>query len=410
MNFLVLILFCFNLSLAITLEEAVEIAKKQANRIKLSEIEMRKAEEQIKKAKAGILPQVSFSYTYTYLGQDLALGLTPNNRHVATFQVNQTIFDKSVFELIKLANIQKELQTLLREDVERIIEYQVKDLFYALLYRKQLIGLYEENLEYWQANYKTVEAKFNAGVVPKVELLRATSQLQQAKAQLEQVRGEYLQALEELKALLQLQEISDPKGALELRQLELNEEKLFQYLLENNSTLRALRKALELAQKDVELKKAQYYPTLSGFASYQTFTGKKGVGGNSEWLNGYSFGISLNYRLYDGSLRKAEVALAELELLKQKEDYLQTEYDLKSTLKKALISINSLASQIEAVKASLEAARESLRLSTERYRLGIASQLEVLESRANYNNLLANYYLLLYRHNSAMALLERLVR
>ena len=410
MSFLILFLFYLSLSFAITIEEAVEIAKKQANQIKLSEIEIKKAEEQIRKAKANILPQVSLSYSYNYLGQDLALGATPNNRHTAVFQINQTVFDKTIFELIKSANIQRELQILLKEDVERTLEYEVKDLFYALLYRKTLIGLYEENLQYWQANYKTVEAKFNAGIVPKVELLRALSQLQQAKAQLEQAKGEYLQALEELKSLLRLEKLSDLEGILEMRQVELDQEKLFQALLEKNSTLRASRKAVELAEKNVELKKAQYYPTLSASASYQAFTGRKDLRGNTEWLSGYSFGISLNYRLFDGFSRKADVSLAELELLKQRENHLQLEYNLKATLNKVLISLNSITSQINAVKASLETAQEALRLSTERYRLGIASQLEMLESRANYNNLLATYYFLLYQQNSTLALLERLVK
>jgi outer membrane protein len=37
-----------------------------------------------------------------------------------------------------------------------------------------------------------VSAKFSAGVVPKVELLRAQSQLEQARSQLEQARADYL--------------------------------------------------------------------------------------------------------------------------------------------------------------------------------------------------------------------------
>jgi hypothetical protein len=62
------------------------------------------------------------------------------------------------------------------------------------------------------------------------------------------------------------------------------------------------------------------------------------------------------------------------------------------------------------VQSSLEFAKEGLRLSTERYRLGLGSQLELLEARANYNNLLANYYLLLYQYNSSLANLERLTQ
>ncbi|WP_448587877.1 TolC family protein [Thermocrinis sp.] len=410
MKTLLFFLITVSLSFAITLEEALDIAKRQATEIKLSEIEIKKAEEQIKKARASILPQVGFSYTYTYLGQDLALGLTPNNRHSFILQASQTIFDKSVFELIKLSKTQKSLQLLLKEDVERTIEYQVKDLFYALLYRKQLISLYEENLDYWQSNYKTIEAKFTAGIIPKVELLRAKSQLEQAKAQLEQVRGEYLQALEEFKSLLKVEGSIEPRGNLEFKELDLDEQVLIKSLLEKNTTLRAFRKALELAQVNVELRKAQYYPTLNGFVSYQTFTGRKGVGRDLELLSGYSFGVSLNYRIFEGFSREADVAIAELDLLRQRENYVQIEYDLRSSLKKTLISLNSIKPQIKAVQASLDTAKEGLRLSTERYRLGIATQLELLEARANYNSILAKYYLLLYQYNSALALSERLTR
>jgi outer membrane protein len=133
---IVLLLLVLGFARAITLEQALELAKERANQIRLSELDIKKAEEEIKRVRAGILPQVSVSYNYTYFGQDLALGFTPHNRQSAVLQLNQTIFNKQVFELIKLANIQKELQSLIKEDVQRTLESQVKELFYGLLYKK----------------------------------------------------------------------------------------------------------------------------------------------------------------------------------------------------------------------------------------------------------------------------------
>jgi len=407
---IVLLLLVLGFARAITLEQALELAKERANQIRLSELDIKKAEEEIKRARAGILPQVSVSYNYTYLGQDLALGFTPHNRQSAVLQLNQTIFNKQVFELIKLANIQRELQSLIKEDVQRTLESQVKDLFYGLLYRKELVKLQEENLNYWEENYKRVSAKFSAGVVPKVELLRAQSQLEQARSQLEQARAEYLRALEDFKALLRLEGDVEPEGALELKEFDLKEEELLQALKEKNSTLRVSKKAVELAQGTVELKRAQNLPTVNGFANYQLFTGKRSPVGDTDWLKGYSFGVSINYLIFDGFSRKAEISEAELDLLKQRENLLQLEYDLRARLRGILISISSLQTQIKAVQSSLEFAKEGLRLSTERYRLGVGSQLEVLEARANYNNLLANYYFLLYQYNSSLAGLERLTQ
>ena len=410
MRVIVLLLLVLGFARAITLEQALELAKERANQIRLSELDIKKAEEEIKKARASILPQVSVSYNYTYLGQDLASGFTPHNRHSAVLQLNQTIFNKQVFELIKLANIQRELQSLIKEDVQRILESQVKDLFYGLLYRKAIIMLQEENVNYWEENYRVVSAKFYVGVVPKVELLRAQSQLEQARSQLEQARADYLKALEDFKALLKLEGDVEPEGTLELKEFNPKEEELLQALKEKNSTLRVAKKSVELAQGTVELKRAQNFPTVNGFANYQLFTGKRSPVGDTELLKGYSFGVSINYLIFDGFSRKAEISEAELDLLKQRENLLQLEYDLRARLRSTLLSINSLKTQIKAVQSSLEFAKESLRLSTERYRLGVGSQLEVLEARANYNNLLANYYLLLYQYNSSLAILERLIQ
>lgn len=410
MRVIILLLLVLGLAEAITLEQALELAKEKANQIRLSELDIKKAEEEIKRARAGILPQVSVSYNYTYFGQDLALGFTPHNRQNAVLQLNQTIFNKQVFELIKLANIQRELQSLIKEDVQRTLESQVKDLFYGLLYRKELIKLQKENLDYWEENYRVVSAKFSAGVVPKVELLRAQSQLEQARSQLEQARADYLRALEDFKALLKLEGNVEPEGTLELKGFDLKEEELLQALKEKNSTLRVAKKSVELAQGTVELKRAQNLPTVNGFANYQVFTGKRSPVGDTDWLKGYSFGVSINYLIFDGFSRKAEISGAEIDLLKQRENLLQLEYDLRARLRSTLLSINSLQIQIRAVQSSLEFAKEGLRLSTERYRLGVGSQLELLEARANYNNLLANYYILLYQYNSSLASLERLTQ
>jgi outer membrane protein TolC len=407
---IVLLLLVLGFARAITLEQALELAKERANQIRLSELDIKKAEEEIKRARASILPQVSVSYNYTYLGQDLALGFTPHNRQSAVLQLNQTIFNKQVFELIKLASIQRELQSLIKEDVQRTLESQVKDLFYGLLYRKELIKLQEENVNYWEENYRVVSAKFSVGVVPKVELLRALSQLEQAKAQLEQAKVDYLKALENFKALLKLEGDEEPEGTLELKEFNPKEEELLQALKEKNSTLRVAKKSVELAQGTVELKRAQNFPTVNGFANYQLFTGRRSFFGSTELLKGYSFGVSINYLIFDGFSRKAEISEAELDLLKQRENLLQLEYDLKARLRSTLLSIKSLKAQIKAVQSSLESAKESLRLSTERYKLGVGSQLEFLEARANYNNLLANYYLLLYQYNSSLASLERLTQ
>lgn len=403
---LLLFLFAVAFAQALTLEQAVELAIKNNTSARLSLLDLQKTEEAIRKARAGILPQVSFSYNYTRLSSNLAFGFTPKNRQAYSLEVDQTVFNKAVFEGIKLASLQKELQELIREDVLRQVEFQTKQFFYALLYKQQVVKLLEENLRYWEENYRQTEGKFKAGVVPKVELMRAKAQLELAKAQLESAKVDYAKSLEDFKAFLRYEGELKLEG--ELKEVDVPQQDYEKLLLEKNSTIRVARKNLEVFQRAVEVQKAQYYPSLDLFATYQGSTAR--LGSETKLLEGYTFGARLNYKLFDGFAREASIAQAKIDLLRQQENYVDTELTQKASLRKTLEDIKALKTQLEALKLSLESAKESLRLSTERYRFGVATQLEVLDAISNYNSTLQNYYYTLYLYNTAVAQLERLTR
>ncbi len=405
MKFLVFLFFTFNMVFALSLEQAVELAVKNNTSARLSLLDLQKAEENIRKARAGILPKVSFSYSYTRLGGDLAFGFTPKNRHSYVLEMDQTLFNRGVFEGLSLAREQKKIQELVYEDIKREVEFQTKQLFYALLYKREVVKLLEENLKYWEENYKQTEGKFQAGVIPKVELMRAKAQLENAKAQLENTLADYRKSLEDFKAFLRYDGEIEVEGKLEMQELKQGD---FKALLENNSTLKVARRSLEVSKRVVEIQKSQYYPTLDLFATYQGNTAR--IGGKDSMLNGYTIGARLNYNIFDGFAREASIAQARIDLLKQMENLKDTEQKLRAELNKTLLDIDSLRAQIGAVKLSLESAEESLRLSKERYRFGVATQLEVLDAVSNYNNTLQNYYFLLYLYNTALARLERLTK
>ncbi len=410
MKYVIWFLMLVSVGWCITLDSAINIALKNNTQIRLSELDLKRVEEDIRKAKAGILPQVNISYSYTRLDSSLAFGFTPQNRQSYALQINQSIFDRSVFDAIRVAKLTKDLQSYILEDVKRVVENQTKQLFYALLYKKQVINLYKENLSYWEENYKLTQAQYKAGIVPMVNLIRSKAQLETAKAQYEQAIADYKKSLEDFKAYLRLKEDVDPEGSLEFVPFEEDYQSLKNKLLEKNSTLMVARKNLEVYQRRIDLAKDAYFPTLSGFVTYQGSTGRRSLSGGTQWIEGYTLGFQLNYNLFNGFQREAVLAQANIDYLKQKESYIDTLYTQEAQLKKSLEDILSLKAQIKAVESSLEAAKEALRLSTERYRYGLTNQLEVLDARNNYNQTLQNYYLLLYEYMSSIANIERLTK
>lgn len=405
-----LLLFLLGISYAISLEEAVEVALKNNTSVRISELDIRKAEQAIRQARAGILPQVNFSYSYTRLSDSLAYGFTPKDRQSYLIGLNQTIFDRSIFTAITLAKDSMELKKLVHEDVKRTVEYQVKSLFYALLYKKKVVELLKENLSYWEENYKLAQAKYQAGILTKVDLIRTQAQLESAKAALEQAKTDYIKSLEDFKNLLKVDSITEPEGELSYSPFDKPLDILQEELLKNNSTLKVERVNYRVLQRQVELAKASYYPTLSANLGYQGSTGKKSFSGGTQWIEGYTAGVSLNYKIFDGFARDANVAQAQIDLLKEAQNLKDVESTQLTLLRKAYDDLQSLKTQIDATLKSLEASKEALRLSTERYRYGITTLLEVLDARNNYNTTLQNLYLLYYNYNSTLALIERLTR
>lgn len=405
---LVLVLPLFSL----TLEEAIDIALKNTTDIRISELELKKLDYEVKKALSRILSSIKGSFSYSRLDDSLVFGFGIRDRQEYSITLSQTIFNKAIFESISLARKQKELQKLILEDVKREIIYRVKEMYYALLYKRLVKELKEDNLKYWEENLKIVEEKYKAGILPKVEYMRAKAQYEMAKAQLEETKADYEKSLEEFIAFLRIEGNVEPSGILNLKfpYKFPREEELMKALLKNNSTLKVARARVEIAEKAYGLAKADYYPSVDAFLSYEGFTTRRTLFGGKEWVKGYVFGISVNYKFFDGFSREANIAQKKLEILKEKEKFKDTLFTLKKDLKNALITLRSLKARIRAVKTSLQAAKESLRLSTERYKEGVANQLEVLDARTNYNNTLENLHFLLYRYFTVLALVERLTR
>jgi len=405
---LLLLLFA-GMAFSLTLEEVKELALKKATEVRLSELDLKRAKEELRRAYGAVLPRLTFTYSYTHLDKNLVFGFGIRDRQEFSFSLLQTLFNAGVFRNISLSGKRKELAKLVLEDVKKEVLYKTEDMFYALLYKKRLVELERDNLAYWEAYVKLVEEKYKAGLLPKVELVRARAQLESAKAALEEKLTDYQNSLEEFRAFLRI-ERGEPEGKLDFQKLSLSEEKLLKELFEKNSSYAVAKKSLEVLEEAVKAAKAQYYPSLEAFADYRGFTGRKTLYGGKVWIKGYSVGVRFNYNLFDGFSREAQIALAKVDLMKEREKLKDLRFKLKAELKKTLHQLRSLERQIEATEASLRASKESLRLSTERYRHGVATYLEVLESRTNYNETVGRLYFLLYRYKALSAYLRRLTR
>jgi len=395
--------------LDLSLEDALRLAVERHIESVKSELELKKIEEQIREVRAGIFPSLRLSATYTRWDPNYISAFIPENQYFISFSLNQSIFDRSVFMALKVARRTRELQQAVIMDVKRSLEAEVKKLFWGVLLQREILRIREESLYYWEDYFELVREKYEKGIVPRFEFLRARAQLKGATAKLIRAKADYRRALNSLRSFLGIEGEIEVKGSLEPVVLE--EADPHSLLRINNSSLRVLRKTLKARESAVEVKKAEFYPRLSAFANYDIrniidFRAGRLI---EDQRKGYSFGLRLDFTLFEGLARSARVSQERIELEKVRKELEFTEKKLLSDLDSLLTELRSLKEELSASLDTVESEREALRYAEERYREGIGSQIDLLNARVSYENALVNYYTILLRHNSVVADIERMI-
>jgi outer membrane protein TolC len=397
--------FCATLSL----EDVVRMATERHLRVVQSELELKKIEERIREVRGGVFPALTFSAQYIRWDPNYISAFIPENQYLITLSLNQEVFNRSLFMALKVAKRSRELQEAIIDDVRKSLEAEAKKLYWGVLLRKEVLKVKEESFEYWRRYFELVKEKYEKGIVPRFEFLRARAQLRTSSSELMRARSEFRKALNSLRSFLGIE--GDVEVSGELTPLEFSLSDPFELLERNNSTLKVLRKTIRARESVVDLRKADYFPKLRAFANYEArniidFEAGRLV---EETRSGYSLGLRLDFVIFEGFKRGARTAQERMEVLKAVEELRFTRKRLRAELDSLLSELQSLREELLAADDALAAAEESMRFAAERYRAGVGSQIDLLNARTSYERALLNRLTLIFTLNSLVADIERLI-
>ncbi|HHJ63832.1 MAG TPA: TolC family protein [Aquifex aeolicus] len=404
-----LLLISFSLSFSLTLEEAKRLALENQLEVVKGELDLRKLEERIREAKGGILPRINLTATYIRWDRNYISAFVPPDKYSATLTLNQSLFDRVVWTALELARTSRELQELVLGDVRQTVLAEVEKLFWAVLLKREILREKERSLTYWENYYLMVKEKYEKGVVPRFEFLRARAQFRQARADLIRAQSDLRASLNSLKSFLGLTGEVSVEG--KLLKTDIPSGDPYRLLEENNPTLKVLRKTLELRRLTVEARRSEFYPRLSFFFNYNWENIMDFTNGRlkEDFRHGYNLGLKLELPLFEGGSRVARIAQEELERVKVDRELEFTRRKLLNELETLLARIRSAEEEIKAREDTLLAAEESLRFATERYAYGVGSQVELLDARRNYESAKLLYLESIYAYNSLVADLKRML-
>jgi outer membrane protein len=177
----------------------------------------------------------------------------------------------------------------------------------------------------------------------------------------------------------------------EFEDVELNTDEILERGLQGNPDLLIKKIGVEIAKREKEISKSDYYPTLEAVGSLSEYETMGGINGAYLMRQSY-IGIRLNVPIYEGGKTGANVAQSEYLLSKAKNEYEYALQEKNYMLNEFFEMIGSLKIKQDSMNMALKAAKQMLDAAEIAYNVNAVAQSEVLSATDNYYSVQKEYF------------------
>jgi outer membrane protein TolC len=346
-------------------------------------------------------------------------GITFGTEQTWTTQirVTQSIYEGGrMLSAFRTARLTKEQAMLQYQTVLADTLLLTRVSYYDVLLAAQQITVNEASVALLTAELQDQQRRFDAGTVPRFNVLRAEVAVANARPALIHARNDYRISKNNLSNLLGYNlptnvwediplHLTDSLDAAPYR---IDLPVAIQDALQLRTELGALRKAEELSQENVVTAKAGYKPSIQIFGGY----GDR----SSQFTNELTFtrygwlaGAQMSWDIFDGMLTRGKIVQAKALNQKAKtqvdDKARQVELEVRTSYSTFVEAREVLESQLKVQ----EEAEESLRLAKARADAGTGTQLDVLDAETSLTQARTTNVQALRDYDVARARLDRAI-
>ena len=396
-----------------TLDDAIKYALEHSIDMRLAQINIADANEQIIERRAIGIPQVSAGVDYQYFIQvpasvvDIS-NFDPNvpegtfeklqfglkNNLTASIQAQALLFDASYITGLKAA---KAYRDYVQRDRDRVI-YEVKNKIVEA-YLPALI--LEESKKTLLKNIANVDkllvetrALYKEGFIEQLDVDRLELSLANLETEVENVDRQKELIYNVLKFQMAYP-ITDSIIAVD------DIEKLFepatdeQLVAEINYARRPEIQVLELGihlnELNVKLNKSGYLPSLAAYGSYQQSAQGDNLFDNPVWVPSTVVGLQLNVPIFDGFEKRAKINRAKLDLEEARNQEIQLKQAISLEVTNARTSYINAQQRLASQKKNMDLAERIYNTTKIKYKEGVGSSLEITQAEQSFYDTQQNY-------------------
>jgi outer membrane protein len=400
-----------------TLKQTIETALKVNLGLKSSKEETAASRAAKKAQRTQFFPTFSTSYQYNRYDEAITAGgfvMTPEKEYSFVTSFSQPIF--TGFSLLRQYDIAKlglDKAKISEEMTRQNIILDAKNAYFQLLQTQKLNDIAQQTVVQISAQKNVAENFYKVGMTSLNDLLQAQVELANAKQELIVAKNNMENAESNFNTLLR-RPINTPvvlKDILDYTPFAETLEYCISQAEKNRWEIRIADLDVDISQKEYQLTKKDYYPTINLEGNYFKYgtdwdaNGGPGIYDPSGWQisavakwnfwewGRTSYGVQEKYsRWTQSKLKKQEIV--DNILLEVKTAYLRTQEAEKA---------------IKTVETAVEQAKENFRINQERYKEQIATQTDVLNAQTLFSRTMTNYYNALYIFKMSKAKLYRTI-
>jgi TolC family type I secretion outer membrane protein len=371
---------------AISLAEAVSIGMYEQPELALAEQAVASARARLRQTESGYLPTLGISSQHTRTGSEgggpvgSVGGQFTAGGYTANFSARELIWDfGQTPAAVGRARRQYEAAVQAYRQARQDLIVQVEQAYYTLLQDQQLLAVQEQNLADQQAHLGLASARFEAGVAPRADVVRAEAAVAEAALTLATAQNAAAVARVNLNLAMGV-DVRTPTQVEETEVTDLGglePASLVQLAFGNRPSVRQARANAEAAVNALREARAGNRPTVSLTGNYG-LSGPEFPPSQASW----AYGVSLQWPLFDVGLTAGRVQEAEANLLSARVSLRQVEQRVSAEVVQAYLNVQTSRQQVTAAGSGVASAEESLRLATGRYESGVATYVEVLDAES----------------------------
>lgn len=375
--------YCASLSL----DQAVQMALQQNTAVKITKLGEDTAAATLKQAKGskGFSVTASSSLSTSDIDQE---GRSNYNSNGVTASLPLYSGGKNEAN-IKSGELGVQAASLTTDREKENIRLNVIQAYYNVLEAQKTIGVDQSSVDNYQAHLTNVEQLFSAGSKARIDVLRSSVELSNARQTLIKAQNAYEVDLSKLRNILNM----DPNEPLTLTDdfsyaafpRELGS--CVDYARQNRKDLQVDQYTLQQKELAVKAAKAGLLPTLD--LSVGASWDKQGLPSNDNHT--YTAGVKASWDIFDSGVNKAKIAAAKTALEVAKLTLEQDQNSVDLAVRQAYYNMREAEKRFVSTQDAVTQAKEDYFIASEKYKAGEGLMLDIIDAQLALSTAQLNY-------------------